>query len=290
VPPLHLYDSREGVVEDDIVRAVDRVIAAMRDKLGEELTVDDLARVAMFSKFHFSRIFQRVTGVSPGRFLSALRLQQAKRLLVSTSLNVSDISVRVGYNSVGTFSSRFARSVGLSPTAYRRLGGFSRQIVSDDGMQTAGGLVRGRVWAHPSVQPGLVFIGLFPSRIPEGRPARCTIQDGPGPYRFDNVPDGVWYVLSQSVPNPDAFGPFASDQLVSVGSYGPVAIRNNTVIDIADVHLAPMRTFDPPVLLALLDARRAALSLAAANGSVEVGVHDRTFAMDRAVPSAARAS
>src|SRR6266498_4177172 len=92
----------------------------MRTNLGEQLTVDDLARAAMFSKFHFTRIFQRVTGVSPGRFLSALRLQRAKYLLLSTSLNVADISLRVGYSSVGTFSSRFSRRVRLSPLSFWR--------------------------------------------------------------------------------------------------------------------------------------------------------------------------
>src|SRR4051812_39576889 len=108
-------------VEESIELAVKRAISTMRENLGEQLTVDDMARAAMFSKFHFTRIFQRATGVSPGRFLSALRLQQAKHLLKSTSLNVADISLLVGYNSVGTFSSRFSRSVGMPPTTYRRL-------------------------------------------------------------------------------------------------------------------------------------------------------------------------
>src|SRR5688572_1243423 len=102
----------------------------MRDNLGEPLTVDDLARSAMFSKFHFTRIFQRVTGVSPGRFLSGLRLQRAKELLVSTSLSVADISVLVGYNSVGTFSSRFTRSVGMPPSRYRRRAGLASHLGS----------------------------------------------------------------------------------------------------------------------------------------------------------------
>src|SRR5262245_51420880 len=101
--------------------AVRRVIKAMLENLDDDLTIDDMARIAMFSKFHFSRMFQRVTGVSPGRFLSALRLQRAKQLLLSTSFNIADISHRVGYTSVGTFSSRFTRSVGISPIAYRRL-------------------------------------------------------------------------------------------------------------------------------------------------------------------------
>lgn len=111
-------------------RAVERVIEQMRANLSQQLTLDDMAQTAMFSKFHFTRIFQRITGVSPGRFLAALRLQEAKRLLVSTDLNVAAISVRVGYSSVGTFSTRFTKSVGLPPTTYRRMGGFSRHLAT----------------------------------------------------------------------------------------------------------------------------------------------------------------
>src|SRR2546430_14701048 len=128
----------------------------MRENLGEPLTVDDMAREALFSKFHFTRIFQRTTGVSPGRFLSALRLQQAKRLLVSTSLNVADISLRVGYNSVGTFSSRFTRSVGLCPTEYRRTGGYVQSVFRASGrpQHGSGRVVCGRTRPPPPQRAG----------------------------------------------------------------------------------------------------------------------------------------
>lgn len=246
-----------------VEEAVARVIATMRDKLGEQLTIDDMARSAMFSKFHFSRIFQRVTGVSPGRFLSALRLQEAKQLLVSTSLNVTDISLRVGYNSVGTFSSRFTRSVGLSPTTYRRLGGFTPEIPVDVhrwGPGQASGTVRGHVFPSAQHAPGLVYVGLFPGRIPEGRPARCTILERPGPYVLDHVPEGDWYVLSHSIAgDPDhLMRPVDREPPVPfVGSCGPFAIRPDSVVNGADIRLRPMRPIDPPVLLALLDVRKA---------------------------------
>src|ERR1044072_6144551 len=107
-------------MEDLIVKAVERVIRTMQDDLGEPITIDDMARTAMFSKFHFSRMFQRVTGISPGRFLSALRLQEAKRLLLTTSMTVADISHLVGYNSIGTFTPRFPGSVGGSPAQDRQ--------------------------------------------------------------------------------------------------------------------------------------------------------------------------
>ena len=54
-------------MEKTIEQAVGRVIETMRENIGEPLTIDDMARTVMFSKFHFSRFFQRVTGVSPGQ-------------------------------------------------------------------------------------------------------------------------------------------------------------------------------------------------------------------------------
>src|SRR5256885_16469217 len=109
---------------DEIVkRAVERAIETMQENLGERLTIDDMARSAMFSKFHFSRVFQRVTGVSPGRFLSAMRLAEAKRLLLGTSFPVAGTSHPVGYNRVGTCHPRFPSRGRRSPPPHPPPGG-----------------------------------------------------------------------------------------------------------------------------------------------------------------------
>lgn len=204
----------------EVERAVERVIQAIHDNYGEQITVDDMARTAMYSKFHFTRIFQRVTGLTPGRFLSAVRLQKAKQLLTSTSLKVTDISHMVGYTSVGTFSSRFAYSVGLPPTTYRQLGGFRpwipadhhRPVANGTGTGTANGtgygnghgtrpvpeprsVIRGNV-SLGSDRDGPVFVGLFSERIPRGQPVRCAVLARPGPYVLEDVPEGTWYVMA----------------------------------------------------------------------------------------------
>lgn len=247
-------------MEDVIEKAVNRVIESMHENMGEQLTIDDMAKTAMFSKFHFSRVFQRATGLSPGRFLSAVRLQAAKHLLIATTLRVTEISHTVGYSSVGTFSSRFRSSVGVSPTTYRRLGGFTSRICPDDRLRVTPrrrATIRGHVWPPPGGRPGLVFIGLFPDRLPEGQPVRCTVLDGPGAYALEDVPQGTWHLLvyspadweQQLIPQQrdhdgqmDAF----------VGSHGPITIRSETVLRPAEVWLRPMNALDPPVLLALL--------------------------------------
>ncbi|MBL0885607.1 helix-turn-helix transcriptional regulator [Myceligenerans sp. I2] len=91
----------------------------MHDRFADALTVDDMAEAALFSKYHFTRLFRDVTGVSPGRYLAAVRMAHAKHLLRTTDMKVVDITVGIGYSSVGTFSSRFRLHVGISPTQYR---------------------------------------------------------------------------------------------------------------------------------------------------------------------------
>lgn len=229
--------------------AVERVIEMMHQKLGERITIDEMARTALFSKFYFTRMFQRYTGVSPSRFLSAIRIQEAKRLLLATSLSVADISNQVGYTSVGTFSSTFKRCVGLAPTAYRQLEGFALGLPADSGWRNQpvkSATIRGII--HPPVEEGghgLIFAGLFPSWIPQGSPIRCTILRKPGPLVFEDVPQGTWYLLAQAHPY--------------IGRYGPITIHPNTIVSPANLRLRPATITDPPVLLALPDERLVAL-------------------------------
>src|SRR5215208_396437 len=65
-------------------QAAELTISAMRRQLNEPMSLRELAEVAMLSPYHFNRVFRRVTGVTPCRFLNALRMEAAKRLLVTT--------------------------------------------------------------------------------------------------------------------------------------------------------------------------------------------------------------
>lgn len=244
-------------MDEAIEAAVERVIHAMRENLGEQITMDDMARTAMFSKFHFSRIFLRVTGISPGRFLSALRLQEAKRLLLTTAMTVADISHLVGYNSIGTFSSRFRASVGVSPSEYRQYGGYVAPIptpVPDSAAHQ--GVVRGHIWSTPGCRPGNVVIGLFPGRIAQGAPVRHVTRSSIGPFEITAVPAGSWHVLAHSV-EADEYetrdsGPTGRPY---VATFGPVDVSPTGAGRDFDMWLRSPRVFDPPALLAQLDHR-----------------------------------
>jgi AraC family transcriptional regulator len=234
--------------------AIARVIAAMYERVGEELTIDDLARTAMYSKFHFSRGFRDATGVSPGRFLSVLRFQEAKRLLATTSMSVAEISNKVGYSSLGTFSTRFKLLVGVSPTEYRRHGGRSaperpwRRLAAGAGTQSV--TLRGHIHANGVGACGETFVGVFPHAIPDSPPVASTVLSGPGPFALTGVPEGTWHLVVHSVRcDRSATGSLASGGTGSVGHRGPFPVRGRDFpAGSVAVHLRPMVAVDLPVL------------------------------------------
>jgi len=85
----------------------------------EPLSVDDLARAASMSRAHFSRAFRGAFGESPHAYLLTRRLERAAALLRTTDRSVTDICFAVGLQSVGSFTTSFTRTYGMSPTAYR---------------------------------------------------------------------------------------------------------------------------------------------------------------------------
>jgi AraC-like DNA-binding protein len=98
-----------------LLRAKDLVDA----RYFEPLSVDDLARAAGFSRAHFIREFRRAFGESPHAYLLTRRLERAAALLRNTDRSVAEICVSVGLSSIGSFTSSFSRTYGMSPTAYR---------------------------------------------------------------------------------------------------------------------------------------------------------------------------
>jgi AraC-like DNA-binding protein len=83
------------------------------------IDLDQLAAVAGVSKYHFARSFEAAYGLTPIRYLTRRRVERAQDLLRSANLTVTEICFMVGFASLGSFSSRFTRLVGETPTAYR---------------------------------------------------------------------------------------------------------------------------------------------------------------------------
>lgn len=85
----------------------------------EPLGVDEMAAAARLSRAHFSREFRRAFGEPPHAYLLTRRLERAAALLRNTDRSVADICLSVGLQSIGSFTTSFTRTYGVSPTAYR---------------------------------------------------------------------------------------------------------------------------------------------------------------------------
>src|SRR3954470_14327385 len=85
----------------------------------DDLDLAIIAQRAGVSKYHFIRSFSAEYGQTPAQYLAHRRIERAQDLLRATNLTVTEVCMLVGYTSLGSFSSRFTRLVGESPTGYR---------------------------------------------------------------------------------------------------------------------------------------------------------------------------
>jgi len=99
---------------------VARVLRALRADPARAWRVRELTKIAGASRASLSRLFRITLGVSPKRWLTELRLEEAARLLARHQQPVADVALRVGYLSVFSFSRAFKRKYGASPAHYRR--------------------------------------------------------------------------------------------------------------------------------------------------------------------------
>jgi AraC family transcriptional regulator len=240
--------------------ALERVITAMHQNFSESFSLNDMADVACLSPYYFNRLFHRIIGLPPCEFLSALRLGAAKKLLLTTDMSVTDICFAVGYNALGSFTSRFTQNIGFSPRHLRlRLQqlGETKRATSDQSREGATSLefsrpsLVGRI-ETPGLSEGLIFVGVFSKPIPQGKPTSCTMLTAPGPFRLGPIPPGWYYLLAAAFPlshDPRLTLFPASARLVGIS--GPLYIQERAECTTVEFCLRPSCLTDPPILTAL---------------------------------------
>ncbi|MET0704629.1 MAG: AraC family transcriptional regulator [Mycobacterium sp.] len=97
-------------------RVIDYIDAYTQDSI----TLDDLAREANLSKFHFLRAFVATMGMTPHRYLVEIRMARAAELLTVGDQTVSAIAALCGYSSSARFSANFRQHYGTTPGAFRQ--------------------------------------------------------------------------------------------------------------------------------------------------------------------------
>lgn len=108
------------LVEEETFARLCRSRDFLAATLDRPVHLDDAASAACLSPFHYHRQFARAFGETPHDFLMRVRMDRARELLARDELPVTEVCLAVGYESLGSFSTRFRAMVGCSPSAYRR--------------------------------------------------------------------------------------------------------------------------------------------------------------------------
>ncbi len=234
------------------------VVDAMLADLDFPFTLDNFAEMANYSPFHFARMFRSVTGIPPGEYLSALRFERAKELVLTTDVSITDICFEVGFSSLGTFSSRFKQLVGTSPAQLRCLPELIHAMPTDPGRNiqlgppTPGASVTGTV-TGPALVNGSVYVGIFPAAIAQSAPIRGARISGGGAFTLPAVPRGTYRLMAALIPSSaDPVSQLLPGRTIQVAADPqPVTISNGFEMVERALWLRPFRRVDPPILTAL---------------------------------------
>ena len=98
---------------------VTRSVRFVEMNFHQQITLDDMAAAAGFSKFYFSREFKAHTGIAPGAFLRGYRVVRAMDELLKSSTRIGEIAAAAGYHNAAAFSRAFRKVTGSTPYLFR---------------------------------------------------------------------------------------------------------------------------------------------------------------------------
>jgi AraC-like DNA-binding protein len=113
------YKPKAETAEAEVYERLCRARTFIDHCYDHPLSLDQISSKACFSRYHFLRLFRQAFHKTPHQYLIERRIEKAKELLSADDLRVTDVCFEVGFQSLGSFSSLFHKSVGHSPNIYR---------------------------------------------------------------------------------------------------------------------------------------------------------------------------
>ncbi len=115
------------LVEETDLSPVRKVIQYIKTAPPGNVTLAEAARHVHMNPSYLSQLFKHEMSINFVDYVTGLRMTEAKRLLLSTSLRISEIACRLGYNDIAYFSNMFRKVIGISPSEYRKHNGKANQ-------------------------------------------------------------------------------------------------------------------------------------------------------------------
>lgn len=117
IPPIASTSAKTG----PLVSRLSTVLDYIDTHYSENITLEEAAGIANFSKFYFTRLFKQYTNQTFYDYLSAKRIRAAEQMLIVPNLPITEISLKSGFSSLSSFNRTFKRLKGCSPSEYRTL-------------------------------------------------------------------------------------------------------------------------------------------------------------------------
>lgn len=106
---------------NSLMNRLSMVLDYLDNHYSENITLEEAASIACFSKFYFTRLFKQYTNQTFYDYLSARRIKAAEQMLIVPNLAITEISLKSGFASLSSFNRTFKRLKGCSPSEYRTL-------------------------------------------------------------------------------------------------------------------------------------------------------------------------
>ena len=107
--------------QKDLMEKFNTVFDYLNEHFAEDLTLEKVADVAGFSKFHFSRLFKQCSGYNFYDYLCYKRIKSAETLLLKPGVSITEVALQSGFSSLSTFNRTFKKLKGCTPSEYRSL-------------------------------------------------------------------------------------------------------------------------------------------------------------------------
>lgn len=102
-------------------QSIQKAVAYMEEHINQNISLDELAENINLSKFYFNRYFKKHLGMTPHQYFINMRLQNAKKLLVTTDDSIERIADACGFDNVSNFIRLFKQKTGMTPTTFRKI-------------------------------------------------------------------------------------------------------------------------------------------------------------------------
>ncbi len=115
IPVESYHEPRAGKAQH-----VQRALQYIHNNYATDISLEQVSKTVNLSKYHFSRLFKEITGMTYQSYVNRIRIEQSKKLLNDDALSVTDAGYAVGYSDLTHFERIFKKIVGFSPSQYRR--------------------------------------------------------------------------------------------------------------------------------------------------------------------------